>query len=148
MNRKTWKLMTLFAILLLVLAACGGNGENTANTGNSGNTNNAGNDAEVTDNAGNDAAAVDDTSTDDSGFQVPAIEEGKFNVAFVYVGPHDDGGWSQAHDVGREYVEANVENVHTAYVENVPEGADAEQVIRSLARKGFNVIFTDRKSVV
>ena len=142
MNRKTWKLMTLFAILLLVLAACGGNGENTANTGNSGNTNNAGNDAEVTDNAGNDAAAVDDTSTDDSGFQVPAIEEGKFNVAFVYVGPHDDGGWSQAHDVGREYVEANVENVHTAYVENVPEGADAEQVIRSLARKGFNVIFT------
>ena len=142
MNRKTWKLMTLFAILLLVLAACGGNGENTANTGNSGNTNNAGNDTEVTDNTGNDAAAVDDTSTDDSGFQVPAIEEGKFNVAFVYVGPHDDGGWSQAHDVGREYVEANVENVHTAYVENVPEGADAEQVIRSLARKGFNVIFT------
>jgi basic membrane lipoprotein Med (substrate-binding protein (PBP1-ABC) superfamily) len=32
--------------------------------------------------------------------------------------------------------------VHTAYVENVAEGADAEQVIRSLARKGFNTIFT------
>lgn len=142
MNRKTWKLMTLFAILLLVLAACGGNGENTANTGNSGNTNNAGNDTEGTDNTGNDAAATTDTSTDASGFQVPAIEEGKFNVAFVYVGPHNDGGWSQAHDVGREYVEANVPDVHTAYVENVPEGADAEQVIRSLARKGFNVIFT------
>ncbi|MFN8453870.1 MAG: BMP family ABC transporter substrate-binding protein [Anaerolineae bacterium] len=75
-------------------------------------------------------------------YQIPAIEEGKYNVAFVYVGPHDDGGWTQAHDVGREYVEANVENVHTAYVENVAEGADAEQVIRSLARKGFNVIFT------
>ena len=67
---------------------------------------------------------------------------GKYNVAFVYVGPHDDGGWSQAHDVGREYVEANLENVHTAYIENVAEGADAEQVIRSLARKGFDVIFT------
>ena len=35
-----------------------------------------------------------------------------------------------------------MENVHTAYVENVAEGADAEQVIRSLARKGFDTIFT------
>jgi len=63
-------------------------------------------------------------------------------VAFVYVGPHDDGGWSQSHDVGRQYVEQNLEGVHTAYVENVAEGADAEQVTRSLARKGFDVIFT------
>ena len=75
-------------------------------------------------------------------YQVPSIEEGKYNAAFVYVGPHDDGGWTQAHDVGRQYVEEKVKDVHTAYVENVPEGADAEQVIRSLARKGFNVIFT------
>ena len=76
------------------------------------------------------------------GFQIPAPEEGKYNVAFVYVGPHDDGGWSQAHDVGRMYVQDNVADVHTVYIENVPEGADAEQVIRSLARKGFDVIFT------
>lgn len=75
-------------------------------------------------------------------YQVPAPIEGCYNVAFVYVGPHDDGGWSQSHDVGRQYVEQNLEGVHTAYVENVAEGADAEQVIRSLARKGFNVIFT------
>jgi len=75
-------------------------------------------------------------------YQVPAPVEGCFNVAFVYVGPHDDGGWTQAHDVGRMYVQDNVPNVHTAYVENVAEGADAEQVIRSLARKGFSVIFT------
>ena len=27
-------------------------------------------------------------------FQIPAIEEGKYNVAFVYIGPHDDGGWT------------------------------------------------------
>jgi basic membrane protein A len=73
---------------------------------------------------------------------VPAPIEGCFNVAFVYVGPHDDGGWSQSHDVGRQYVEQTLEGVHTAYVENVAEGADAEQVTRSLARKGFDVIFT------
>ena len=75
-------------------------------------------------------------------YQIPAIEDGKYNVAFVYVGPHDDGGWSQAHDVGRVYIEENVDNVHTAYVELVAEGADSEQVTRSLARKGFDVIFT------
>ncbi|HEY85064.1 MAG TPA: BMP family ABC transporter substrate-binding protein, partial [Chloroflexi bacterium] len=75
-------------------------------------------------------------------YQIPTIEEGKYNVAFVYVGPHDDGGWTQAHDVGRMWVEENVDDVHTAYVEIVAEGADSEQVIRSLARKGFDVIFT------
>lgn len=75
-------------------------------------------------------------------YQIPTIEQGKYNVAFVYVGPHDDGGWTQAHDVGRLYVEEHVDNVHTVYVELVAEGADAEQVIRSLARKGFDLIFT------
>ncbi len=74
-------------------------------------------------------------------YQIPDVKDGKYNVAFVYVGPHDDGGWTQSHDVGRECVENNVEDVHTAYVELVAEGADAEQVIRSLARKGFDVIF-------
>ena len=75
-------------------------------------------------------------------YQVPTIIDGCYNVGFVYVGPHDDGGWTQAHDVGRMWVEENLEGVHTAYVETVAEGADAEQVIRSLARKGFDVIFT------
>ncbi|MCB0200618.1 MAG: BMP family ABC transporter substrate-binding protein [Anaerolineae bacterium] len=88
------------------------------------------------------AQAPADTSTDAGTYQIPTTEEGKYNVAFVYVGPHDDGGWTQAHDQAREFVENNVADVHTAYVENVAEGADAEQVIRSLARKGFDVIFT------
>ena len=87
-------------------------------------------------------APAEEASGEEGSYQIPTIEEGKYNVAFVYVGPHDDGGWTQAHDVGREYVQNNVEGVHTAYVETVAEGADAEQVIRSLARKGFDVIFT------
>src|SRR5512137_196242 len=78
---------------------------------------------------------------DTSGFQIPDIEEGKFNVAMVLIGPHDDGGWSQAHYEGLEYVKANVDNVNIAYIENVSEGADSEQVFRSLARKGFDLIF-------
>jgi len=75
------------------------------------------------------------------GLQIPDVEAGKFNVAMVLIGPHDDGGWSQAHYEGLVYVQENVPNVHTAYIENVPEGADSEQVFRSLARKGFNLIF-------
>ena len=75
------------------------------------------------------------------GFQIPTIEEGKTNVAMVLIGPHDDGGWSQAHYEGLEYIAENVDNVHVAYIENVPEGADSEQIFRSLSRKGFDLIF-------
>jgi basic membrane protein A len=74
------------------------------------------------------------------GFQIPNIEKGKFNVGMVLIGPHDDGGWSQAHYEGLLYVEKNVPNTHVAYIENVPEGADSEQIFRSLARKGFDLI--------
>lgn len=74
------------------------------------------------------------------GFEIPNIENGKFNVAMVLIGPHDDGGWSQAHYEGLLYVKENVPNTHVAYIENVPEGADSEQIFRSLARKGFNLI--------
>ncbi|MCY7418073.1 MAG: BMP family ABC transporter substrate-binding protein [Chloroflexi bacterium] len=71
---------------------------------------------------------------------IPATVEGKFNVAMVLIGPHDDGGWSQAHYEGLQYVCENVPDSHVAYMELVPEGADAEQVFRSLARKGFDFI--------
>lgn len=73
---------------------------------------------------------------------IPTVQEGQTNVAFVYVGPIGDGGWTYAHNQGREYLEANGNNVHTAYLESIPEGADAERVIRALARQGFDVIFT------
>ncbi len=74
------------------------------------------------------------------GFQIPNVEKGKFNVGMVLIGPHDDGGWSQSHYEGLEYVAKNVPNVHVAYIENVPEGADSEQVFRALSRKGFDLI--------
>jgi basic membrane protein A and related proteins len=72
--------------------------------------------------------------------QIPDVEAGKFNVAMVLIGPHDDGGWSQAHYEGLQFVCQNVADSHVAYIELVPEGADSEQVFRSLARKGFNFI--------
>lgn len=69
-------------------------------------------------------------------------EDGKMSVAFVYVGPVGDGGWTYAHDEGRKYLEEKDPNITTQYVESVKEGADAEQAIRSLARQGFKLIIT------
>ncbi|MDA7744922.1 BMP family ABC transporter substrate-binding protein [bacterium] len=64
-------------------------------------------------------------------------------VAFVYVGPTGDAGWTYAHDEARKYmVEQLGEKVKTTYVENVAEGADAERVITELARAGNKLIFT------
>jgi simple sugar transport system substrate-binding protein len=64
-------------------------------------------------------------------------------IGFVYVGPKNDGGWSQRHDKGRLDVEkAFPGKVTTTFVENVPEGPDAERVIEQLARSGHKLIFT------
>lgn len=66
-----------------------------------------------------------------------------FKVGFVYVGPIGDHGWSYQHDQGRLAVEKHFgDKVETTYVENVPEGADAERVIRNLAKTGHDLIFT------
>jgi basic membrane protein A len=64
-------------------------------------------------------------------------------VAFVYVGPVGDLGWTYAHDQARLALEEAIPNVETAYQENVPENpADAERVIRQFAQDGYDVIFT------
>lgn len=63
-------------------------------------------------------------------------------VGFVYVSPIGDAGWTFQHDQGRKEMEkALAGKVETKYVENVPEGADAERVIRELATSGHRIIF-------
>ena len=65
-----------------------------------------------------------------------------FKVAFIYVGPHTDGGWSQAHDAGRLYVQKALgSKVQTTYKENVPEGPQTCSVIDSLVHDGNQIIF-------
>ena len=66
---------------------------------------------------------------------------GQLRVAFVYIGPVGDGGWSYAHDLGRQYLERQLPYVTTSFVEAVAEGPDAEQVFRELAGDGYDVIF-------
>jgi len=63
-------------------------------------------------------------------------------VAFAYVGPVGDGGWTFAHDNARKAVEKEFgDKVVTSFVENVPESADAERVIRDMAGQGNKIIF-------
>ncbi|MEN0026872.1 MAG: BMP family ABC transporter substrate-binding protein [Candidatus Dactylopiibacterium sp.] len=63
-------------------------------------------------------------------------------AGFIYIGPTGDHGWTYAHDQGRKATEAKFKGaVQTTFVENVPETADAERVIRDLATKGNKVIF-------
>jgi basic membrane protein A and related proteins len=65
-----------------------------------------------------------------------------FKAAWIYVGPHNDGGWSQAHDEGRLAVQKALgSKVQTTYKENVPEGPQVCQTIESLIRDGNKIIF-------
>jgi len=64
------------------------------------------------------------------------------NIAFAYVGPVGDGGWSFAHDNGRKALEKEFgDKVKTTFVESVPESADAERVFRDLVGQGNKLIF-------
>ncbi|CAJ0708605.1 BMP family ABC transporter substrate-binding protein [Ralstonia mannitolilytica] len=92
------------------------------------------------DNAGGNAAPAASSAP---AAAAPAPANEPLKVAFVYVGPVGDAGWTYAHDAGRKEVEAKFgDKVKTSFVENVPESAaDAERVFRDLATQGNKVIF-------
>ena len=72
----------------------------------------------------------------------PAKSSAAFKAAWIYVGPHNDGGWSQAHDQGRLAVQKALgSKVQTTYKENIPEGPQVAQVIDQLIRDGNRIIF-------
>ncbi len=116
---KLWGLLALLVVVAMLLSAC----QSAAPAATTA------------------PAEAPTAAAEQGGLQIPDVMSGMTNVAMVLIGPHDDGGWSQAHYEGLEYIEKNVPNTHIAYIENVPEGADSEQVFRSLARKGFKLIF-------
>ena len=63
-------------------------------------------------------------------------------VAFAYVGPVGDGGWTFAHDNARKAVQQEFgDKIVTTFVEKVPESADAERVFRDFASQGNKLIF-------
>ncbi|AMO22349.1 BMP family ABC transporter substrate-binding protein [Ramlibacter solisilvae] len=72
----------------------------------------------------------------------PAPKAEPLKVAFAYVGPVGDGGWTFAHDNGRKAVEKEFgDKIKTSFVENVPESADAERVLRDMVGQGNKLVF-------
>ena len=71
-----------------------------------------------------------------------AKSSGAFKAAWIYVGPHNDGGWSQANNAGRLYVQnALGSKVQTTYKENIAVGAQFDQTVASLVAQGYKIIF-------
>ncbi len=71
-----------------------------------------------------------------------AAPEEKIKACFIYVGPIGDIGWTNAHDVGRLYVDEKYDWLETAYAESVPE-ADAERFIdRFVVEEECHIVFT------
>lgn len=68
---------------------------------------------------------------------------GPLHVGFIYSGPVGDAGWTYQHDLGRKMIEKQYgAKIKTSYVEKVPEGPDAERVIRQLVADGCGMVFT------
>ncbi|WP_246553337.1 BMP family ABC transporter substrate-binding protein [Paenibacillus tritici] len=118
----TFSLITMF-LLAVILSGCGTN--NTAS-----NTNAAATEAPAASTAPADSGAAATTE--------PAAE--KPTVAFVYIGPPGDGGYTYQHDQGRLYMEKEL-GIKADFVENVPESADAERIITELAQN-HDIVFT------
>jgi basic membrane protein A and related proteins len=73
----------------------------------------------------------------------PAHAQQQLKIGFVYVSPVSDAGWTAQHDIARKELELALgPQIATRFVENVPEGADAERVIRDLAATGHQLILT------
>ena len=88
------------------------------------------------------AACGGDDDDAGSGGDSGSGDSGPLKAAFIFVGPINDGGWTQAHNEGRLYVEEQLgDAVETTYKESVPEGPEARQVIEDLIKDGNKIIF-------
>jgi len=117
--RRLWTLLGTLAAISLLASACG---TPTA----------APTEAPV--------AAPTEAAPAGSSFTIPDITPGKFNVGLVDIGYANDGGWSQAHTEGALWLATQDSTIAVKYLEAVFPGPDAEAVMRSLARKGFDLI--------
>jgi basic membrane protein A len=85
-------------------------------------------------------APTETTKPTEAASTAPAAGIKAPRVAFVYIGPPGDGGWTFQHDEGRKYMEKEL-NIKADTVENVPESADAERIMTELAQN-HDLIFT------
>lgn len=112
--------LALMFMLTVVLSGCGGNNNSATNV-------------KATEAPATNAGTAEATAT-------PETEADKPTVAFVYIGPPGDGGYTYQHDLGRLYMEKEL-GIKADFVENVPESADAERIITELAQS-HDIVFT------
>ena len=88
------------------------------------------------------AAALIGCSKKEEAKPAEAPKAEPLKIAFAYVGPVGDGGWTFAHDNARKAVEKEFgDKIQTSFAENVPESADAERVIKDMVAQGNKLIF-------
>ncbi|MEJ6707333.1 MAG: BMP family ABC transporter substrate-binding protein, partial [Amylibacter sp.] len=76
-------------------------------------------------------------------FGAPLRAQGKTKVGFIYVGPINDGGWTQHHHHSAEEMVTHFgDSVELVYQASVPVGPDAERAITQMALGGADIIFT------
>jgi simple sugar transport system substrate-binding protein len=77
------------------------------------------------------------------GLSASADAAAKTKVCFIYLGSKTDGGWTEAHERGRQQIQKEFgDKIETPYLENVPEGPDSERAIERMARSGCSLVFT------
>jgi len=128
MSKRIWLLVSIVLLFTMAVSACGGTTPAAPTTPPEQKPTEKPPEAPTAETGGG------------ASLEIPDIEQGKYNVAIAMLSVHDDKGWSNAQYDGINYLEQQMPDVHAAYIENVAEGADSEQVFRSLARKGFNLI--------
>jgi len=88
------------------------------------------------------AAALIGCSKKEEAKPAEAPKAEPLKIAFAYVGPVGDGGWTFAHDNARKAIEKEFgDKIQTSFAENVPESADAERVIKDMVTQGNKLIF-------
>ena len=131
--KKFWKLAATAATASLLVAACGSSSDSGTDT----------------------TVASSDTTASGDGFTLAnftpfeggtvvdcAPKSGPIKAAWIYVGPINDGGWTQAHHEGLKAVEAALgDKVETTYKENIPEGPQVGTTIDQLVADGNTIIF-------
>ena len=122
--------MLLTAAFAIGLVACGGDDGGSSSS-----------EAPSTEAPTSEAPSTEAPSTDATVVDC-APDEGPLKAAWVYVGPTNDGGWTQAHDEARQAVQEHFgDAIETTYKENVPEGPEVAQAIEDLIADGNTVIF-------
>lgn len=128
-----WIAVAAVAVIVIVIIAVSGGDDDTASATTT--TTEAGGDTTTT--APEEEAPGDTTTTTEG--EAPAEV---FKVAFVYVGPVSDKGWSWTHDQAAQALQAEFgDAIEITKLENIPEGADSERVFNDLAADGNKLIF-------